>query len=129
MEAIREAKTREVAIVMDIDYRGDGRKKEKERGEMDFSGRKKLGNYGRRPPQDINTLRPNFRPSASCSVLVRSVGKKPYSVRGLRSISFANHAARNAGGDVLVSFYHSYVYCRVSRVQSESTKTKAEDGS
>jgi hypothetical protein len=44
---------------------------------MDFSGRKKLGNYGRRPPQDINTLRPNFRPSASCSVLVRSVGKSP----------------------------------------------------
>ena len=76
MEAMREAKTREVAIVMDIDYRGDGRKKEKERGEMDFSGRKKLGNYGRRPPQDINTLRPNFRPSASCSVLVRSVWEK-----------------------------------------------------
>jgi hypothetical protein len=33
-------------------------------GKGTFQGRKKLGNYGRRPAQDINTLRANFRPSA-----------------------------------------------------------------
>lgn len=48
-----------------------------------FSGRKKLGNYGRRPAQDINTLRANFRPSA---LPVEASArfwkkKKPYSVR------------------------------------------------
>lgn len=33
---------------------------------------KKLGNYGRRSAQDINTLRHNFRRSASQSRLVRA---------------------------------------------------------
>jgi len=40
--------------------------------ERNFSRRKKLGNYGRRPVWDINTPRHNFRPSASRSRLVRA---------------------------------------------------------
>jgi hypothetical protein len=50
-----------------------------------FSGRKKLGNYGRRPAQDINTLRANFRPSAL--PVEASAREKSPTLCGRRSIS------------------------------------------
>lgn len=66
---------------------------------------KKLGNYGRRSAQDINTLRPNFRPSASQSRLVR-VWEKPYSVRTPEY--FTRKSPVVSWGVVSLGFFISY---------------------